>query len=201
MNGAALTRWAAQAFAAEPYPDDRFPPSPYYRFLRVLAAKLKPELSVELGVSGGGGTLYLALGWPGGQVVGVDIEEYGPDHPLRARIDHVRAMPNVTLLTGCDSIAAVGEVGRLFPGLKVGILFIDTVHTRERTLAEYRAWQPLLAERSAVCLDDLDRPGMKDAWGSLPDPKTLLPALHVERILGKRVRVGLFGVAWRDGPH
>ena len=61
-----------EALARPPWPDSRFPPSPYDRFLRVLAENVHPSLSVELGLCGGGGSFHLCQGWPGGTVVGVE---------------------------------------------------------------------------------------------------------------------------------
>ena len=56
-----------------PYPNPNFPPSIYYKFFEILTAETKPNLSVELGINGGGGSLHLAKGWPQGTVIGVDI--------------------------------------------------------------------------------------------------------------------------------
>ena len=60
-----------RALNTAPFPDPRFPPSPYYRFLRLLAAEMRPRLSVELGVCGGGasfatGAVMEAGGAPAG---------------------------------------------------------------------------------------------------------------------------------------
>ena len=65
---------APQMVANYPDPSNSkvtFPPSPYYRFLRLLALDLKSRLSVELGVCGGGGSLHLAMAST--VVVGVDV--------------------------------------------------------------------------------------------------------------------------------
>ena len=75
MNEKTIKQWAAQALTILPYPDPRFPPSPYYRFLRVAAQQMRPRLSVELGVCGGGGSLHLALGYGAGKVIGIDIAD------------------------------------------------------------------------------------------------------------------------------
>jgi hypothetical protein len=80
MNKNILTGLAGQAALAgvmvSNYPDPNnprvtFPPSPYYRFLKLLAEKINARLSVELGVCGGGGSLHLAMGSV--QAVGVDV--------------------------------------------------------------------------------------------------------------------------------
>ena len=174
------------ALQEAPYPDPRFPPSPYYRFLRLLAASLYPNLSVELGVCGGGGSLHLARGAPGKRVVGVDIgKEYA------SQIDWIlQNYSNFTFWPG-DSVASAPEIYQSFGA--VGILFIDTVHTYERTLEEYEAWKPYLDSSHVVCFDDLFRPGMSQAWRELPGPKLRMDELHEQCEDG-----GGFGVIWRN---
>jgi predicted O-methyltransferase YrrM len=184
MNEDILKQWAIQALAASPYPDPRFPPSPYYRFLRIAALNLQPRLSVELGVCGGGGSLHLALGWPLGRVVGIDVVE---DH--KENTDYIaRTCPNFELWIG-DSIALAQSV-RLQHG-QPDIIFVDTIHTRERTLAEFNAWELYLSDRAIVCFDDLHRPGMEQAWAELPGHKVRLDDLHSGRTEGG------FGVVWK----
>ena len=70
MKEILLKEIAAQALNESAYPDPRFPPSEYYKFLKLLARYQQPNLSVELGVCGGGGSLHLAMGWQQGIVVG-----------------------------------------------------------------------------------------------------------------------------------
>ncbi|MGH7273770.1 MAG: class I SAM-dependent methyltransferase, partial [Nitrospiria bacterium] len=184
MDESILKEWASQALGALPYPDPRFPPSPYYRFLKILAMNLKPGLSVELGVCGGGGSFYLATGFVNGTVVGVDIAD---DH--RENIDFVLGRCHNFRFWVGDSIKAAPRVYQEYG--QVGILFIDTVHTYSRTLAEYRAWEPYLAEGAAVCFDDLLRPEMVGFWEDLPGNKLRLDQLHDGAESG-----GGFGVLW-----
>lgn len=183
MNELTLKTWAAEALQLPVYPDPRFPPSPYYRFLLVAARNLQPVLSVELGVCGGGGSLHLARGYPYGQVVGVDVVE---DH--KENTDYIRATyPNFRLWLG-DSIELAQSI-RLQYG-PVGLLFIDTIHTYERTMAEFETWQKYLDRGAIVCLDDLHRDGMEQAWSELPGHKVRLDMLHPGSTEGG------FGVIW-----
>ncbi|NIP85931.1 MAG: hypothetical protein GTO03_10370, partial [Planctomycetales bacterium] len=162
MNAADFKDLARQAEALDPWPDPRFPPSPYYRFFRLLTARLQPGLCVELGTCGGGGALHMALGWPDGTVIGVDKSNDYPDN-----IAYVEERcPNYTFLRG-DSVALATEIGALG---NIGLLFIDTVHTYERTWDEFNAYRPYLAENAVICLDDLFRPGMEEVWYELPVP-------------------------------
>jgi predicted O-methyltransferase YrrM len=155
------------------YPDPRFPPSMYYRFLRLVAQHFKPRVSVELGVCGGGASLHMALGNPDGQVIGVDVTDAYPDN-----LNHLRqTYPNFRFWC-MDSVDAVGVYAKIDLG-EVDLLFIDTVHTYERTMMEFRCWEPWLSDRAIVCLDDLFRGGMDRAWTELPGRKLRMDWLHI----------------------
>jgi len=172
------------AWEGDAYPNPMFPASPYYRFLKELAKYKKPKLSVELGVSGGGGSLHLALGWSEGRVIGVDFAD---DH--KERIAYiVENYPNFTFALG-DSTKSAKTIHALYG--KIDILFIDTDHTYDRTLSEFRAWKPFLAKGACVCFDDLFRPGMEQAWNKIPGDKVRLDYLHN----GEYPVGGGFGVA------
>ncbi len=169
FNAGTMTRLANEALTASPYPNPRFPPSPYYRFLKLLALEMKAGLSVELGVSGGGGSLYLAMGSK--IAIGVD---YAWDH--EENINHITEhYSNFIFLQENSVTAAPGIFARYG---SIDILFIDTTHTYEQTMAEYQAYKPFMSPNSVVCLDDLFRPGMKEAWGAMPEPKLRLDSLH-----------------------
>lgn len=175
---------AEQAKASPPWADPRFPPSLYYRFLRVLAANHHPHLSVELGTCGGGAAFYMCIGCPAGQVVSVDHSYEYPDN-----VAYIECQcPNFTFLRG-DSIDLAPEIGNR--GL-IDLLFIDTVHTYERTLAEFNAYHPYLSNRAIVILDDLYREGMDRAWAELSGNKLRLDKLHI----GGSETDGGFGVIW-----
>lgn len=184
MNEFTLRTIAQQALIDPVYPSPLFPPSPYYRFLRRLAEHLKPGLSIELGVCGGGGSLHLALGNPGGRVVGVD---FAYDHP--EQIEHIyKACPNFTFWQG-DSVEDAGRIVSDFG--RPQIIFVDTTHTYEQTMAEFETWKDRLADNWVMCFDDLFRPGMEQAWNELPEPKVRLDALHTGAEQG-----GGFGCLW-----
>ena len=189
MNETTFMQWALQAFTIQPYPDTRFPPSPYYRFLRVLAGNLHPRLSVELGCGCAGASLGLAMGWQEGVVVGVDrVNEY-PEC-----IEHVSGkFPNFRFRRG-DSVELAPEIYNEFG--EADILFIDTVHTYEQTWREFKGWRPFLSDRAVVCLDDLFRPGMDRVWKELPGEKLRIDELHSGGEVVDGVGDGGFGVIW-----
>lgn len=160
-----------QAMKMRIYHDPRFPPSPYYRFFDRLAAFLHPRLSVELGVCGGGASLHLCKGWPGGIVVGIDLANDYPDNLFHI-IDNY---PNFRFIIG-DSVEKAPAIYKDYG--EIDILFIDTTHTYEQTMKEYRAYRPYLSHQAIVCLDDLNRPGMDQAWNEMPGRKVRFDILH-----------------------
>jgi predicted O-methyltransferase YrrM len=175
-----VERLAARVEKVPVYPDPRFPPSLYYRFLYLLAQEAQPEISVELGVCGGGGSLHLALGWPKGIVVGVDVSNDYPD-----QIKHIMDTCDNFEFVREDSLKLVDIMYSSSPfryvlAPRVGILFIDTVHTYEQTCDEWDSWRPLMHPNGIVVLDDLFREGMQEAWDALPGrDKIRLDYLHI----------------------
>ena len=177
----------ARGMKALPYP--QFPPSAYYRFLRLLAEAMRPSLSVELGLCGGGGSLHLALGWYGGTVVGVEISD--GDAQQRENWRFIKRLRDNFELWKGDSVESAPEIAKEWG--QTDLLFVDTDHTYRQTMAEWNAWEPYLSERAVVCLDDLFRPGMEDAWNEIPwTNKLRLDYLHDGAEFG-----GGFGVVWR----
>lgn len=148
-----------------------FPPSRYYAFFRLLAERVKPKLAVVLGVCGGGDCYHFALGNPSGQVIGVDIAY---DHP--EQLEYIKeTCPNFRFWQG-DSSGSAKEIHDAFG--PIDILFIDTDHTLDTTLKEWEAYKPYLAPGAIVVFDDLFRPGMQEAWDTLPAPKARMDYLH-----------------------
>jgi predicted O-methyltransferase YrrM len=195
MNASWFEHLADWALHLQPWPDERFPPSPYYRFLKLLAWHHKPRLSVELGVCGGGGSFHLAVGWPQGTVVGVEQEDSMRWRATQHERDNwafVRGFcPNFVLWRG-DSVDDAQAIAAAHG--QADLLFIDTVHTYGQTMAEWAAWEPHLSERAVVVMDDLHRDGMGEAWEDVPWPnKARLDRLHD----GSPGHGGGFGVAWR----
>jgi predicted O-methyltransferase YrrM len=176
-----------------PWPDPRFPPSPYYRFLRVLAQSMQPSLSVELGLCGGGGSFHLCEGWPAGTVVGV--EHSTGDSQQQDNWRHiVDRHANFVLWRG-DSVASADAIAAIYG--KASILFIDTIHTTERTKEEFGAWLPHLADRAVVLFDDVQRREMAGLWEWVPWQKARIDALHPGGLDEHGYGDGGFGVAWR----
>jgi len=183
MDIGTLSHLAEIALGASVYPSYLFSPSIYYRFLRLLAEDMYPDLSVELGVGTGGGSMHLALGNPEGNVIGIDGGNHWPE-----ALKHVEeTCPNFEFWQR-ESVEAAGYAKQLWSQSDnvrlVDILFIDTIHTYEQTMAEFNAWKSLLSSRAIVLLDDLYYSGVSDAWEELPGSKVRLDMLHPESGFG-----------------
>lgn len=186
MNARRLKMLAEDAKRQDVYPSVLFPPSVYYRFLRKLAMFLKPQVSVELGVCGGGSSLHLAIGNPDGKVFGVDVANSWPEN-----IEYVQEhCPNFEFWRMDSLEAATAYKEADLP--PIGILFIDTIHTYDRTMIEFYVWQELLGPDAVVVLDDLYRDGMDRAWEELPGQKIRLDEMHI----GGSPTDGGFGVLY-----
>lgn len=184
MNRQLLEQYWQQSLIERPYPDPRFPPSPYYRFMRILAQNLQPRLSVELGVCGGGGSFHLAIGWPNGKVAGVDIAYDYPDN-----LEYIFRQCDNFEFWQWDTIQAAERIYKQHG--EVDILFLDSVHTFEHTTAELKAYRPYLSDKAVVLFDDLFRPEMVGLWESLPGHKLRMDTLHDGAESG-----GGFGAIW-----
>lgn len=157
MNEETLRILASNALVDHIYHDPRFPPSLYYRFLKMISRNIKSRLSVELGVAGGGGSLYLAMGsW--GQVVGVDLDYINHVE----NIEYVKKEFKNFIFWEMDTVASAKPVYDTFG--EVDILFLDSVHTFDQTTKEYLAYKPYLSDKAVICLDDLHRTEMVDVW-------------------------------------
>lgn len=208
MNELTLIGLAKTALMEAPYSNPNFPPSPYYRFLRLLAVEIgkeinnevnngyKARLSVELGVCGGGGSLHMAMG--SAKAIGIDITNDYPDN-----IKHIQQYhPNFEFIIG-DSVDMASIIYNRFGA--IDLLFIDTTHTYKQTMTEYNAYKPYLSDRAIICLDDLFRPEMGDApiikgikqncvWDKMPAPKKRFDFLHPSQAPTD----GGFGVIWKE---
>lgn len=185
MNSEKLTQLAKMAEGLPPFTNSgMFPPSRYYRFLYNLAIEKKPKISVVLGVCGGGCCHNLCIGSGKGKVYGVDVANSYPKN-----IEYLEQHPNFQFVIA-DSVMLASE--KTFSKIKVDVLFIDTVHTYDQTIAEFNAWHPRLADDAVVLLDDLFRDGMKEAFEELPGEKLRFDTLHI----GGSDTDGGFGVVY-----
>src|SRR3954468_11229001 len=107
---------------------------------------------VELGTATGWTTASLALADPQRTVTSYDPVV----QPGRARYAELVRPQARARMTFVDE---TGEAGAArWSGPPVDLLFIDSTHTREDTLAEFRAWRPHLAEGARVVFHDFGNP-------------------------------------------
>lgn len=113
---------------------------------------------VELGTGTAWATIALAMDDPARQVVSYDPFERDRDRYLSLVPRSVR-----------DRITLIAEPGEAGPkdGLNaVDLLFIDSSHLREPTLAEYKVWRPVMAPGGVIVFDDYGHhawPGVAEA--------------------------------------
>jgi len=122
--------------------------APYYRFLYLLAQRMKPPVMVELGTMQGLGAMCMAKGNPDGRVIAID-KNVADVHPACI-------MPNVKYLKQ-DSLQEYNVND-------IGILFIDTEHNG-RALLEYEAWKDRMAKGGVILFDDITlNQEMREFW-------------------------------------
>lgn len=117
---------------------------------------------VELGTGTAWATIALALDDPQRRIVSYDPFERDRERYLSLVPASVR--DRITL------IAEPGEVGPSADAAPVDLLFIDSSHLREPTVAEYKAWRPAMAPGGVIVFDDYGHhawPGVAEAVAEL----------------------------------
>lgn len=156
-----------------------FPPSPYYRFLYLLAKQFKLKVMIELGVNSGGGSYHLATGNKDGLVYGVDTDNAYPD-----KVKHVTThCINFQFILG-DSISFANSP--ILGQKEIDLIFFDTLHNKRHVLKEIGAYKPKMSKNCFLVFDDLNRPEFGNFWEIIPYSKVRLDPLHEEG----------FGIAW-----
>lgn len=164
----------------------RFPPSKYYKFLGCMTKELRAEWAIELGVCGGGGSYHIAFMNPTTHVLGVDVQREYPDN-----IKYIEdTCPNWTFVEN-DSLLFSKNLEKFTPA-SIDLLFVDTTHEYNQTKWEFEAFLPLMSPGGVICMDDLNRVGVRRYWNEITLPKIEIPELH----LGGSPTDGSFGVVW-----
>ena len=112
---------------------------------------------VELGTATGWTAITLALDDPERRVVSYDVVSRGPERYLELVARDVRDR--------IDLVVASGSTGPS-EDQPVDLVYVDSSHEREQTMAEVRAWQPHLRVGALVLFDDYahpDYPGVREA--------------------------------------
>ncbi|MEN0012389.1 MAG: class I SAM-dependent methyltransferase [Solirubrobacteraceae bacterium] len=134
---------------------------------------------VELGTGTAWATIALALDDPQRRIVSYDPFERDRERYLSLVPAAVR--DRITL------IAEPGEVGPADGTAPVDLLFIDSSHLREPTVAEYTAWLPAMTPGGVIIFDDYGHhawPGVAEAVTELGAQGTVEADLFVAPVAG-----------------
>jgi predicted O-methyltransferase YrrM len=143
---------------------------------RLLATSAGRRFVVELGTGTGWTTIALALADPAREIVSFD--------PIyRAQRERYLALVPGTRAKRIEFVTAPGASGPR-TAQRVDLLFIDSSHTREDTVAEVTAWSGVLAADALIVFDDYDNeqyPGVREAVEQLGLSGSQEGALFVHR--------------------
>ncbi len=106
---------------------------------------------VELGTATGCTTISLALSQRDGQVVSYDVV-------AREQCQRYLRLVSPAVRDRIELVLAPGSSGPR-DAQPVDLLYIDSSHEREQTVAEVLAWRPALRSGSAIVFDDFTHPG------------------------------------------
>jgi predicted O-methyltransferase YrrM len=141
---------------------------------------------VELGTATGWTAISLALADPQRTVTTLDvIDRAEPRRYLQLVGATVRARIDVQIRDG-----ALGPLGGVDGD--VDLLYIDSSHQREPTIAELTAWRPALAPGAAVVFDDYehpDYPGVREAITQLGLDGERRGAMFVHTVPGRTATI------------
>lgn len=136
-----------------------------------MIAHLQPRIIVELGTGDGATAANIMLSLPDGASL-TTINWPNPpsgDNPHRYLAPWI-GDPRLMLLFGDTRDP---QVAARVPN-NIGLLHIDSTHTRECAEAEWKLYEPKLAKVSVVVVDDLDHNDMMEFWDSLPSDRTIV---------------------------
>ena len=125
----------------------------YFSLLHNLTSNIDGTI-VELGNREGLGILsiYDAL-QPNSKFYTLDIVD-----DVRFVNDKIKNDPRVHILNDFDALD-FGRVQRTFDKKSISLIFLDTIHTYEQVMEEFRIWEPYMKDDCVVCIDDI-RPSM-----------------------------------------
>jgi predicted O-methyltransferase YrrM len=144
---------------------------PYYRLFYLIAQKLKPGFSVELGSWQATAAAHFAMGNPEGWVITIDIHREDKDAQVRAQ-EAAAHLPNLVYINKW-TWDAVHDVKA--PGKAIDILYVDAWHDYQYVTREWELYEPLLADVALVICDDIlpDDPsignGMEKWWAEISE--------------------------------
>lgn len=149
---------------------------PMYPFLFAIARQLQPGFIVELGVEVGRGLVSMHLGCPEAEIVGVDI--YDMSHNCKTSMEPV-AVPGTWRL----HLGDVQSFCEANPERMIDMCHMDSDHTYETTLKEWRMIRPRMRPGGVICIDDIFTEGVsrvlnEEILSASGDDAIILPMLH-----------------------
>jgi predicted O-methyltransferase YrrM len=141
----------------------------YCTFLYEFARRYEPGLVVETGTDQGRSAASFALGNKSGKVITIDI-----DPACKENVDRL-GIPNI-ISVATDSLMFADKI----KDGAVDVLFLDSLHTYDHTMAEWQAFHRKVRAAGIVFFDDiaLDA-GMKQFWAEVPGRRFDLSHLHI----------------------
>jgi predicted O-methyltransferase YrrM len=130
---------------------------------------------LELGVRAGVSTSALLAGVEahGGHVWSVDRDDCSPVFAGHPQWTFVQA-------DSCDWKTIGWDVPNTFA--EIDLLFIDTEHTKDRTIRELTIWGPIMASGGVIMLHDTDDgstyPGVREAMATYCEERGLMPEFY-----------------------
>tara|TARA_B100000965_G_scaffold163776_1_gene136384 strand:- start:837 stop:1463 length:627 start_codon:yes stop_codon:yes gene_type:complete len=125
----------------------------YFSLLHNLTSNINGTI-VELGNREGLGILsvYDAL-QPNSEFYTLDIVD-----DVRFVNDKIKSDPRVHILNDFDALNA-DRVKKTFDEKSISLIFLDTIHTYEQVIEEFKLWEPYMKDDCVMCIDDI-RPSM-----------------------------------------
>jgi predicted O-methyltransferase YrrM len=114
---------------------------------------------VELGTGTAWTAIAFALADPLREVMSFDVGAFPEREEYLSLLD-------LATRKRIELIVAPGASGAERPSRPVELLYIDSSHEREQTIAEVRAWKPMLAPDALIVFDDYENeqwPGVRQA--------------------------------------
>jgi len=147
----------------------------YFQFLKEIILATKPMHVVELGNREGMSTVSIIDGMrtnAAGYFTSVDII-----NDLRFVPEEAKRYPYVNFVFGdCLNSSVVSQISSKGP---IDILFLDTIHTKAQLKAEWKTYEPLLADNALVLIDDVDLNDKGQAFNEIKHEKFNDTKLHV----------------------
>jgi predicted O-methyltransferase YrrM len=116
----------------------------------LLSLSHNRERVAELGTATGWTALSLALASPRRRV-------WSYDPAARAEVDRYRQLVGRGVRSRVEFVTAAGSAGPP-AGVTIELLYVDSSHDRDDTIAEIKAWAPALEPGALIVFDDYQHP-------------------------------------------